>query len=323
MLRAAGDCEGLCRESVLRFPDRRLRPADREIAPDFFAALRQQWVYLHDFMLSYQHSYHAGGPADVHKHLALVLVLRQLTAKPKPAAMIDLYAGNGVYALTAPEAEKTGEYHDGIARLWDAQGLPPALAAYLDTVRRINPGVLSLYPGSPEIARQLLRDADAIVLNELHPGAFTALKRWAGHDARINIHKRDGLEAMLALVPPKVRRGLVLIDPSFEMKTDYTEIPVRLAKALDKWREGVFMVWYPILADARHKPLLTGIAVLDAPSFAAELSLAATPEQGLKGTGVVVINPPWKFDAEMAEAGTALAKVLGGKHAARWLRAEA
>lgn len=270
-------------------------------------------------MLSYQHSYHAGGPADVHKHLALVLALRQITAKPKPATMIDLYAGNGVYALTAPEAEKTGEYHDGVAKLWDMQP-PPALAAYLDTVRRINPGALSLYPGSPEIARQLLREGDSIVLNELHPGAFTALKRWAGHDARINIHKRDGLEAMLALVPPKVRRGLVLIDPSFEMKTDYTEIPARLAKALDKWREGVFMVWYPVLADARHKPLLTGIAAIEAPSFLAELNLAAAPEQGLKGTGVVVINPPWKFDTEMADAGAALANILGGRHSVRWLR---
>ncbi len=271
-------------------------------------------------MLSYQHSYHAGGPADVHKHVALVLALGQLAAKPKPAAMIDLYAGNGVYALTAPEAQKTGEYQDGIAKLWDRRDLPAALASYLATVKRINPGVLSLYPGSPEIARQLLRSDDLIVLNELHPGAFTALKRWAGRDARINVHKRDGLEALLALVPPKVRRGLVLIDPSFEMKSDYTEIPARLAKALDKWREGVFMIWYPVLADARHQPLLSGIAALAAPSFVAELNLAAAPNQGLKGTGIVVINPPWKFDGEMAEAGSALAKLLGGRHTTRWLR---
>jgi 23S rRNA (adenine2030-N6)-methyltransferase len=272
-------------------------------------------------MLSYQHSYHAGGPADVHKHLALTLILTQLTAKPKPAAVVDLYAGNGVYAVTAPEAQKTGEYQDGIARLWDLSDPPPALAAYLEAVKRLNPGVLSLYPGSPEIARQLLRDGDQIVLNELHPGAFTALKRWAGHDARINIHKRDGLEAMLALVPPKVRRGLVLVDPSFEMKSDYAEIPVRLGKAVEKWREGVFMVWYPILADARHQPLLAGLAAIPVPSFCAELSLTAG-DKGLRGTGIVVLNPPWKFDADMAAAGTALTKILGGRHATRWLRPE-
>lgn len=271
-------------------------------------------------MLSYQHSYHAGGPADVHKHLALVLLLAQITAKPKPAAVIDLYAGNGIYALTAPEAQKTGEYRDGIAKLWDMPNPPPALAPYLDVVKRLNPGVLSLYPGSPEIARQLLRDDDQIILNELHPGAFTALKRWAANDPRINAHKRDGLEALLALVPPNPRRGLVLVDPSFEMKSDYTDIPARLAKAVDKWREGIFVVWYPVLGDARHRPLLAGIEAIAAPSFVAEWTLTASPDQGLKGTGVVVVNPPWKFDGEMAEAGGALAKLLGGKHAARWLR---
>ena len=272
-------------------------------------------------MLSYQHSYHAGGPADVHKHLALTLLLTQLTAKSKPAVFVDLYAGNGVYALTAPEAQKTGEYQDGIARLWDLTDPPPSLKAYLGAVKRLNPGLLSLYPGSPEIARQLLRDTDQIVLNELHPGAFTALKRWAGHDARINIHKRDGLEAMLALVPPKVRRGLVLIDPSFEMKSDYAEIPVRLAKAVEKWREGVFMVWYPILADARHHPLLAGLKAIEAPSFCAELTFAGA-DKGLRGTGIAVVNPSWKFDDEMAKTGALLAKVIGGKHMTRWLRAK-
>lgn len=271
-------------------------------------------------MLSYQHSYYAGGPADVHKHLALVLLLAHLTAKAKPAAMIDLYAGNGIYALTAPEAQKTGEYQNGITRLWGLPDPPAAIAAYLDVVKRINPGVLSLYPGSPEIAARLLRDGDQIILNELHPGAFTALKRWAGNDPRINTHKRDGLEALLALVPPKPRRGLMLVDPSFEMKSDYADIPARLAKAFDKWREGIFMIWYPVLGDARHKPMLTGIAAIAAPSIVAEWSLAANADQGLKGTGVIVLNPPWKFDTEMTEAGAALAKLLGGKHATRWLR---
>ncbi len=272
-------------------------------------------------MLSYQHSYHAGGPADVHKHVALTLLLTHLTAKAKPASVIDLYAGNGVYALTAAAAQKTGEYHDGIAKLWAVQNPPAALGAYLRVVKHLNPGELSLYPGSPDIARQMLRPDDRLILNELHPTSFTALKGWVGHDDRIAVHKRDGLEALLALVPPQVRRGLALIDPSFEMKTDYTEIPVRLATAVEKWREGIFMIWYPVLADARHKPLLTGIAAIASPSFCAELTLPKpSSEKGLRGTGIVVVNPPWKFDAEMLEAGDAVAKILGGKHFTRWLR---
>ena len=277
-------------------------------------------------MLSYQHSYHAGGPADVHKHVALVLLLRHLIAKAKPAAVIDLYAGNGVYALTAPAAQKTCEYQDGIAKLWADKNPPAALAAFLATVRHLNPGELSLYPGSPDIARQILRADDRLILNELHPSAFTALKGWVGHDTRIAVHKRDGLEALLALVPPAIRRGLVLIDPSFEMKTDYTDIPERLAKAVAKWREGIFMIWYPILADARHRPLLTGIENIPAPSFHAELTFARAPhdngtiDKGLRGTGIVVINPPWKFDDDMAIAGKALGKVLGAKSFEKWLR---
>jgi 23S rRNA (adenine2030-N6)-methyltransferase len=279
-------------------------------------------------MLSYQHSYHAGGPADVHKHVALVLLLRHLTAKAKPASVIDLYAGNGVYALTAPAAQKTGEYQEGIAKLWAEKNPPAALGRYLDTVKRLNPGELSLYPGSPDIARQMLRPEDRLILNELHPAAFTALKGWVGHDARIAVHKRDGLEALLALVPPAIRRGLVLIDPSFEMKTDYADIPERLATAVAKWREGIFMVWYPVLPDARHRPLLNGIADIPAPSFCAELTFKTASsdkgpaDKGLRGTGVIVINPPWKFDSEMAEAGKALAKALGATHFERWLRPE-
>ena len=274
-------------------------------------------------MLSYQHSYHAGGPADVHKHVALTLALTQLTAKPKPLSVIDLYAGDGVYALTAAAAQKTTEYQEGIAKLWAAPHPPAALGPYLDTVKRLNPGVLSLYPGSPDIARGLMRGEDRLILNELHPGAFTALKRWVGHDDRVAVHKRDGMEALLALVPPQVRRGLVLIDPSFEMKTDYTVIPERLALAVDKWREGIFMIWYPVLADARHKPLLTGIAAIGVPSFCAEFTLAQpSSEKGLRGTGIIVLNPSWKFDEEMAEAGKAVAKVLGGKHTTSWLRAK-
>ena len=277
-------------------------------------------------MLSYQHSYHAGGPADVHKHVALTLLLRQITAKPKPATVIDLYAGGGVYRLAADEAQKTGEYRDGIAKLWNNPA--PELAAYIAAVRKLNAKGLDVYPGSPELARQALRPGDQLILNELHPGALHDLKRWAGgtglakQDAEIAVHKRDGLEGLLGLVPPAIRRGLVLIDPSYEMKTDYTAIPETLAKAVAKWREGIFMIWYPVLADARHRPLLTGISAIPSPSVCVELTLPKPKtEGGLRGTGVIVVNPPWKFDTEMAAAGLAVAKGLGGKHSLVWLNA--
>jgi 23S rRNA (adenine2030-N6)-methyltransferase len=277
-------------------------------------------------MLSYQHSYHAGGAADVHKHAALCLLLAHLNAKPKPYSVIDLYAGEGTYALDTAEAQKTAEYRDGIGKLWnrDARGIGPLLEA----VRAENPtGTLTFYPGSPAIARQAMRDDDRLVLNELHPGAFASLKRWARRDARITVHRRDGLEALLALVPPQPRRGLVLIDPSYEIKADYGAVPAKLGRALHKWREGIFMVWYPLISDGRHRPLVEGLKVLGAPCFASELhferkarrAIAAKEraDVGLKGTGIAVINPPWQFDREMTKVSEALAGALDAKSVVR------
>jgi 23S rRNA (adenine2030-N6)-methyltransferase len=280
-------------------------------------------------MLSYQHSYHAGGPADVHKHAALCMLLEHLGAKAKPYSVIDLYAGEGSYALDAAEAQKTAEYRDGIAKLWnrDVPGLAPLLAL----VRAENPaGALKTYPGSPAIARRFLREGDGLVLNELHPGAFTTLKRWARGDERITVHRRDGFEALLALVPPQPRRGLVLIDPSYEIKADYAAAPVKLGKALHKWREGIFMVWYPLLSDARHRPLIDGLKRLGAPCFASELHFKRRPRRtiagkarpnavALEGTGVAVINPPWQFDRAITDGAGALATVFTGSHESMWL----
>ena len=278
-------------------------------------------------MLSYQHSYHAGGPADVHKHAALCLLLAHLGAKPKPYSVIDLYAGEGVYPLDTAEAQKTAEFRDGIAKIWncDVAGVEPLLQA----VRAENPGdTLTIYPGSPAIARRSLRDDDRLVLNELHPGAFAALKRWARRDKRITVHRRDGLEALLALVPPQPRRGMVLIDPSYEIKADYAAVPAKLAQALHKWREGIFMVWYPLLSDGRHRPLVDGLKTLKAPCFASELHFQRRSRRaiaakkpgtvGLEGTGVAVVNPPWQFDVQMSQAAEALAAALGASAEANW-----
>jgi 23S rRNA (adenine2030-N6)-methyltransferase len=268
-------------------------------------------------LLSYQHGYHAGGPADVHKHVALSILLERLRQKDKPFCVIDLYAGDGVYDLTSAAAEKTKEFESGIGRLWPE--MPPAAALYADALRVLNPdGALKHYPGSPAIARQALRADDRLILNELHPAAYRNLRRWSGEDARIAPHKRDGLEAMTALTPPAIRRGLVIIDPSYEIKTEYTAVPEKLQETLRKWAEGIYLVWYPVLAEGRHRALLSALSTLDAEVFGCEWTLPNA--QGLLGTGIVAINPPFQFDTTMIDAGRWLANKLGGRHTTRWLK---
>ena len=277
-------------------------------------------------MLSYQHAYHAGGPADVHKHVALCLLLDYLVAKDKPFCVIDLHAGEGDYDLSGFAAQKTRDYQDGIGRIWSATDPAPAVASYLARLRALNPdGTLRRYPGSPALARAAMRDNDQLILNELHTTAFATLGRWARKDARISVHKRDALEAMAGLTPPKIRRGVMLIDPSYEVKSEYADVPEHLAQAVEKWREGIFVVWYPVLKEGRHRDLIDGMrAKVGARMFACELGLGKAPRggdpPGLRGTGLVIVNPPWQFDTAMSAAGAWLADEMGnGKHTASWL----
>ncbi len=284
-------------------------------------------------MLSYQHAYHAGGPADVHKHAALCLLLDRLAEKEKPFAVVDLYAGHGVYDLGSTEAQKTHEFSSGIARVWPLRNkaLPLAVEKLLTALAPLNPGgALKTYPGSPALARAALRDGDRLILNELHPAAQSDLKAWARRDSRISVHMRDGLEALVGLLPPPIRRGLVVIDPSYEVKSEYAAVPDALRKAIRKWKEGIYFVWYPILADNRHVELVTGLGK-DIPGaiLCCELMFArgkvAKDAPGLRGTGLIVVNPPWQFDVAMTEAGEWMAKTMtaGGHHTTRWLQSSA
>jgi 23S rRNA (adenine2030-N6)-methyltransferase len=267
-------------------------------------------------MLSYQHGFHAGGFADVHKHTALGLLLGHLLAKPAPFCVIDSHAGRGVYDLAGAQASKTGEWRDGIGRLLGGEpGPPPAsagLRAYLDLVRGFNKaGGLATYPGSPALALKMLRRTDRLVLVEAHPAEHAALRRALHHDRRVHIHKRDAFEALPGLVPPAERRGLVLIDPSYEVKSEYTRLPAIVAALLRRWPTGIVAIWYPILPDARHAPLLVGLDALPRPVLQAELT-GPPPERGLIGTGLAVVNPPWRFAEALAEAGTEIATLLFG-----------
>jgi len=278
-------------------------------------------------MLSYQHAFHAGGPADVHKHAALALLIAHLAKKDKAFSIVDLYAGEGEYDLDRFAAQKTQEYKDGIAKLWAAKNRPASLTAYFDVLTHLNPeGELRRYPGSPAVARHFLRGNDRLVLNELHSTAFPELGRWARKDERIGVHKRDGMEALMGLVPPRPKRGLVLIDPSYEVKSEYTAVAEKLAQAAAKWREGIYVVWYPILKEARHRALVeSATAGVEGDVLLSEIYLAPRTRgeqtSGLLGTGLIVVNPPWQFDIAMKEAGAWIARHLGGaKHFCKWLK---
>jgi 23S rRNA (adenine2030-N6)-methyltransferase len=185
------------------------------------------------------------------------------------------------------------------------------------TLHAINPGdALSVAPGSPAIVRSVLGDQDRLIVNELHPAAATALHRWTANDPRVAIHRRDANEALRGLLPPEIRRGLVLVDPSYEERGAYADTARAVAGGVTRWPEGIFATWYPILADRRDKALTEGLAAIDAPMVSSELDfdnrgLADAPALGLRGSGLIVINPPWQFADRAGPLGNALARHLG------------
>ncbi len=245
-------------------------------------------------MLSYQHLYHAGNAADVHKHAALALALDYLTRKPKPLSYIETHAGRGLYDLAAPEARKTAEAAQGITRLRAAF---PADHPYCRALSR-TPG--SLYPGSPAIAHALLRETDHLHLAELHPQEFAALKS-SLRAANISAHKQDGFTLAQSLCPPTPRRGLMLVDPSYEVKTDYTRIPKWLAGITRKWNVGVVMIWYPILSSDAQAQMVAALQRGNPDALTHEVRFPpARAGHGMIGSGVFIVNPPFGLDAGLA-----------------------
>lgn len=238
-------------------------------------------------MLSYQHSYHAGNPADVQKHDALARVLTKLTEKARPITYMETHAGRGLYDLGAPEALKTGEAQFGIEATTPSGAYGKALAE----IRSIHGP--KAYPGSPLIARTLLRDIDRMHLMELHPTEHAALRKsLKGKGAAI--HKRDGYEGVLAISPPTPRKGLVLIDPSYEVKTEYQAVPSFIRKLVKRWPEVTILIWYPILPDAHHKTLLKAIA--PHPFQLWEVPVDMGKGKGMTGSGMIGVNLPYGLD---------------------------
>ena len=254
-------------------------------------------------MLSYRHAFHAGNHADLLKHSTLVLALRYLTQKEAPLYYIDTHAGAGRYRLGSDEAQKTGEYRDGIARVWQSPPTPELLDDYLAIVAADNRGgsELHTYPGSPQFAAHCLRAQDRLRLFERHPQDFPLLARQFGDDRRAQVTQGDGFAGLKALLPPPSRRALVLIDPPYEVKSDYQQVVSALRDAHRRFATGVYMLWYPLIEQADAKRLPQQLEALKlGPALRAELCVAAAGEvPGLYGSGMFVINPPWQLREQL------------------------
>ncbi|SMG12279.1 23S rRNA (adenine(2030)-N(6))-methyltransferase RlmJ [Paracoccus sp. J56] len=262
-------------------------------------------------MLSYQHAYHAGNLADLHKHALLAAMLSYLTVKPKPLSYLETHAGRGLYDLTSPEAEKTGEAAAGITRALAEDWLPAdhPLRQALDAVRARHGA--TAYPGSPLIARHFLRPDDIAHLAELHPAEHEALAEVAGF---ARLHQQDGFQMAQAVCPPMPRRGMLLIDPSYEVKADYDAIPRHISRLVRKWNVGVIALWYPILTDQRHVPMIEALRGGHADALISEVSFPpARPGHGMIGSGMAVVNPPYGLDEEAARIESLFSQRFPGK----------
>jgi 23S rRNA (adenine2030-N6)-methyltransferase len=266
-------------------------------------------------MLSYRHGFHAGNHADVLKHALLVSLLRLLTQKDKPLWVLDTHAGAGAYALDSKFAAKRREYADGIGRLWNSADLPAPLRDYVAQVRACNPdGALRVYPGSPQIALQLLRPQDRLRLWELHGTEQKMLaERYATAGRRVTVTAGDGFAGLKSALPPPSRRGLALLDPSYETLDDYRAVVGTLADGLRRFPTGAFAVWHPLLQRREAQRLPTTLLRLAGGDWLHAVLQVSTPRSdgfGLHGSGVFVFNPPWKLDAAAREILPALARLL-------------
>lgn len=249
--------------------------------------------------MNYRHSYHAGGFADVFKHIVLVALLQALQQKEKGFCYIDTHAGIGRYDLHSKEAQKTQESQSGIARLLTATNPPTLIQNYIDCVKSFN----HFYPGSPCIARYFLRPQDKMILSELHAQDIQLLKQEFKNDPQVAVHHMDGYEALKAFLPPTERRGLVLIDPPYEKNNEFETIEKALQTALRRWATGIYAIWYPVkdrpsINRFQHTLKEKGI------ENTLWLELSIYPDDApvsLNGSGVAIINSPWQLDKTLSE----------------------
>lgn len=255
-------------------------------------------------MLSYRHGFHAGNFADILKHSVLVHMLEYMTQKDKPLRIIDTHAGAGVYKLAGPQAQKNREFDTGIGPLWTLTHTPAAVSRLLELVKSLNDrGNLQIYPGSPLIAQTLMRPIDRLFLHELHPADYQFLRDAMRSDKRVKVLNEDGLASLQALLPPLERRALVLIDPSYEIKSDYQQVIKQVISAHKRFAVGTIAIWYPVVNRLRIDEMelalkKSGIKNIQLMEFA---TAPDSLEHGMTASGMIVINPPWTLWAAMEE----------------------
>lgn len=266
-------------------------------------------------MLSYRHAYHAGNHADVLKHLILLQIAQYMGEKPAPFWIVDTHAGAGRYALDSTHASKLAEWRDGVGRLWDASSLPAAAVDYLDFIKMLNPdGQLKHYPGSPWLARQLLRESDRLRLYEMHStDSKLLIECFKGSGRQVTITEGDGFAGLKAVLPPPPRRGLVLIDPSYETRGDYTAVIKALQEALKRFATGTYALWYPMLPKLESRELPDRLKRLGAKDWlhaTLEVRAPSSDGFGMHGSGMFIINPPWTLEKTLHESLPALSSLL-------------
>lgn len=270
--------------------------------------------------MNYRHAFHAGNHADVLKHAILALVLEHMKKKDAPFRVLDVFAGIGLYDLGADEAARSPEWQDGIARVMVARNRPVSLMPLINIINNLNSGThLSLYPGSPEIARQIVRPQDRLMLAELHPvDAETLAGRYADQRST-KVERRDGWEAIRAWLPPEERRGVILIDPPFEIAGEYDRLLRALDQGLQRFATGTFLLWHAAkdpLAVAEYEAALSAL-----PAKILRASLCVRNDgitRGLSASGMVIVNPPWTLEQDLAELLPWLAESLAQGGGASW-----
>ncbi|MDM4768376.1 23S rRNA (adenine(2030)-N(6))-methyltransferase RlmJ [Pelomonas sp. SE-A7] len=278
-------------------------------------------------MLAYRHAFHAGNHADVLKHLVLTQVLRYMGEKDKAYTLVDTHAGAGGYSVEGRYAQKKGEYAGGVARLWDAKDLPEPLQPYVELVKEFNPdGQLRQYPGSPALANLLMREQDRLRCYEIHPTDQRILASYLEPRANTQVFDKDGFSSLKAELPPPSRRAVVLMDPSYELKTDYGKVLAALREGLQKFPETVFLIWYPQLALLESNQLPQRLkATADQMAKKGWLHVRLTVTQpddkgfGMLGSGMFVVNPPFTLHDQLKDCLPWLVEHLGQYDGASFL----
>jgi 23S rRNA (adenine2030-N6)-methyltransferase len=291
-------------------------------------------------MLGYRHGFHAGNFADVFKHVVLTALLLGLRRKDTPFVYVDTHAGAGRYDLRAEMAQKTREYETGIARVWGRTDAPAAVAAYLAAVQaanrsspppdRVPPTAKAIprwYPGSPCVARHFLRAGDRMLLAELHGADASQLTREFGSDRKVQVVRDDGYHLLKSHLPPLERRGLVFIDPAYELRNEINRVIDGLQEGYRRWATGIYAIWYPIMpkiAVALLRRRITDIGIRKV--LCTELCVLPDDNPlGMNGCGMILVNPPFKLDEELRDTvpwlWSSLAETRQGRHGVEWLAA--